>query len=210
MPRTNAPIGIDAAITKVKAKAKDFIKDSTPTKPAAWGRTFVEPDKSVYITADKEKSLISKWESTTAIDDRFNMKGSGSSNGAQVDLKLQLKADWGTSWKAGTSPFVYHIPIDSYEDPAEKKRLAEEKKKNEEAIAKRNKEAELKKQQEEAEKKKKELLVKAQKKMEADRTVKMNTAWNGLGKKQPKDKNAWQTQWLKDNASKFKIDNYMK
>ncbi|MCC6586779.1 MAG: hypothetical protein IT168_08820 [Bryobacterales bacterium] len=208
MPRSNAPIGIDAAITKVKAKAKDFIKESTPAKLAAWGRTFVEPDKSVYITADKEKSLIDKWKSTSAIDDRFVMAASGSSGGAQADLKLQLKADWGT-WKAGTSPFVYHIPIDTYEDPAEKKRLAEEKKKNEEALAKRNEEARLKKEQEEKDKKDKELRAKAQKKLETDRTQKMNTAFNGL-KTKPKDRKAWETQWLKDNSAKFKIENYMK
>ena len=200
MPRSNAPIGIDAAITKVKAKAKDFIKESTPAKPAAWGRTYVEPDKSVYITADKEKSLIDKWKSTSAIDDRFVMAGSGSSGGAQADLKLQLKADWGT-WAKGTSPFVYHIPIDTYEDPAEKKRLAEEKRKNEAAIETKKKELELKKQQEEADKKKKLELEKARKEKEKQKQQAMATDWNKRDKNKVKDKDKaqWEKAWLEKN-----------
>lgn len=205
MPRTNPPIGIDAAITKVKAKANSFITESDQKgKPAAWGRTFVEPDANVYITADKEKALIDKWKSTSAIDDRFVMAGSGSSGGPQADLKLQLKAKW-DKWEKGTSPFVYHIPIDKYEDPAEKKRLAEEKKKNEAAVEAKKKELELKKQQEEDAKKKKLELEKKQKEKEKQKQQAMATDWNKRDKNKVKDKDKaqWEKAWLEKNP-KFK------
>src|SRR5262245_40863476 len=134
---------MDDAVSKVYAKAKEFInKSDTAGKPADGYRTFVEPDKNVYITADKEKPLIAKWEGKGCPSDRFYCKASGSSSGAQVDLKLQLEDDWGT-WKKGTSPFVYHIPIDTYYSPEDKKR-EQQKKEAAAATAKRDAEAKAK------------------------------------------------------------------
>jgi hypothetical protein len=127
LPRENAPISLDAAVTKVHAKAKEFIqKSDTAGKPADGYRTYVEPDKKVYVTTDKADALAAKWRTHSCGSDRFTSQASGSSTGAQVDLKLQLKADWGT-WTKNTSPFVYHIPIDTYYSPAMKKKEEEAK-----------------------------------------------------------------------------------
>ena len=128
MARTNLPIGMDAAIAKVRAKAVEWLAAST-VKPAAWGRTFVEPEKNVYITLEKKEGLVAKWKGATAVDARFHHAGRFSADvTAQVDLKLQLNANWDT-WKANTSPFAYHIPIDSYHSPED---IAAEKKAKEE------------------------------------------------------------------------------
>jgi hypothetical protein len=203
MSRTNPPIGLDAAVAKVKAKAREFVTASDKAaKPAGWGRTYVEPDKSVYLTADKEKSLIAKWEAAGAIDDRFINKGSGSSGGAQVDLKLQLKAKW-DSWDAGKSPFVYHIPIDVYHSPQDIKREQDAKKQKEDA-AKQKAARELAEKQAAAAKKAADDQKKQAEKIAKQRTEAMNKDWNAL-KSKPKDQKKWQADWLQKFGGRYKV-----
>src|ERR1035441_5852980 len=113
MARLNPPTAVDTLVSRVRAKALQWIAQSAAA-PAPWGRTFVEPDKDIYVLLEKKQALVDKWNGTTALDARFHHAGSFSADvTAQVDLKLQLDAPWDT-WKANTSPFVYHIPIDSY------------------------------------------------------------------------------------------------
>lgn len=195
--RENAPINLDSAVKKVHAMALQWLAAS-PVNPAAWGRTYTEPDKTVYLTAGQTAGLIAKWKAMASVDARFVNAGSDSSSGAMVDLKLQLhNADWGTYAK-GTSPFVYHFNIDTYHSP--------EMIKAEEAT---------KAQLVAAAQKKADIVAAAKKaaddKIEADKTAKakaaadlkkkqlMATEWNAAlkSKKPPnvKDKAAWEKAW---------------
>jgi hypothetical protein len=199
MPRTNPPTGVDAALARVRAAAQKWLTESK-TAPAAWGRTYVEPDKNIYVTLDKKETLVSKWKGAASLDDRFHNAGSFSADvTAQVDLKLQLEEAWGT-WKAKTSPFVYHIPIDSYRSP---EIIAAEKK------AKEDKEsaAKQKAEREQKEKDAKELADKKAKdaadakKAEDRKKQAMATDWNKV-KPPPKDKAKWEKEWLEKNKSR--------
>jgi hypothetical protein len=204
--RENAPISLDAAVAKVYALAQHFITQSNAAgQPANGYRTYTEPDKDVYITADKEKPLIAKWEGKDCGSAHLYCKGSGSSSGALVDLKLQLEDDWGPTWKKGTSPFVYHIPIDTYHSPEDKKR-EQQAKEQKEAAAKRDKEEKEKKEKEATAKVDAAVAKKLQEEMEKRRTQAVDTAWNKAlkDKKPPKatEKAAWQKKWLEDNKNK--------
>jgi len=203
--REEDPIAIDAAVSRVYAKAREFITASDHAgHPADGWRTYTEPDKTVYITADKEAALIAKWENKDCGSDRFHSKASGSSSGALVDLKLQLDHDWGT-WKANTSPFVYHIPIDTWHSPAMKEK-EEQTKRQKAAAAKRDEEQAAAAEKAKEEKEAKEKAEKERKAKELQRDQAMRTKWNELlkaKKVKEKDKTEWEKNWHKDNDKRY-------
>lgn len=133
--REIAPIGIDAAVAKVAAKADKFLEACGPNGPAAGYHDYVEKDKDVYVTVEVSKGLVNRWKGRPSGSAKFICTSGDSSNGAQVGLRLQLKEKWGT-WDQGKSPFNYHIPIDTYHSPKMKK--AEEEKKAQEAAKRKH------------------------------------------------------------------------
>jgi len=202
MSRKNAPLSLDAACTRVKAKAAEWLAQSA-AGPAAWGRTFVEPDKNVYVTVAQKESLVSKWEGLKSADARFYHAGSFSQTAFQVDLKLQLENDWGT-WKKGTSPFVYHIPFDTYYSP-EMIKADELAKKTKEDAAKQKLVQEANEAKAKEDKVAKDKAAKLLLDSETKRKQAMATEFNRL-KPVPKgdEKTKWEKAWVEKNkARKF-------
>lgn len=205
MPRQNAPISLSNAVKRVKAKASEWYDESTNVDaPKSWGRTYVEPDDDVYITADMEQALISKWEGDSTDFGILNQKGSGSSSGSQVDLKLQLSEDWG-DWKKGKSPFVYHIPIDTYLSPEMIRQEQERKEQIRLAKEKREQEALAEKQRIQDEKDR-QIEVKRLQKVEKQKQQALATAKNEhFGKTKPKkgEEEAFEKAWLKKFGGRY-------
>lgn len=206
MPRTNKPISNTKAVERVRRKASEWYDQSvTAGKPKGWGRTYVEEDDNVYITAEQERELIAKWEADSTDYGILNQKGSGSSSGSQVDLKLQLTEDWGT-WNSGTSPFVYHIPIDKYESPEDIAR-EEERKEQKRKAAERKLELE---QEEAAEAARKAEAAKEAKRLEAVEKKKQQALTTDRnkqfrGKKPTKEElAAFDKDWLKKYGGRYK------